>query len=196
MRKGNEKMLAEDYALVLDYMPKGHSASFKEEPLAQVLGERYFTMLEVVPKAELSVLERVYIGKEEREKVEFIRKRIDFNELTPNAQAEIENAIEKIIDSNKERFVGFFNNSSAITIRRHQLELLPSLGKKHMNDILRKREEKPFESFEDLRERVPLMPDPKKTLAKRILDELKEKDLKHYLFARPPKKKENIFRRR
>ncbi len=189
-------MLAEDFALVLDYMPKGRSTSFKEEPLAQVIGERYFTILEVVPKAELKVMERVYIGKDERDKIEFIRKRIDFSELTPNAQAEIENAIEKIIEADKKRFVDFFNNSSAITIRRHQLELLPSLGKKHMNDILREREVKQFESFEDLKKRVPLMPDPKKTVVRRILEELREKDLKHYLFARPPKKRDNTFRRR
>jgi len=189
-------MLAEDNALVLDYMPKGKSTSFKEEPLAQVLGEQYFTMLEVTPKEELKIMEKVYIGKEDRDKIEFIKKRIDFSELTSHAQSEIENAVEKIVDEDKERFIGFFNESTAITIRRHKLELLPSLGKKHMNDILGEREKEKFKSFEDIRKRIPLMPDPKKAVIRRIMEELKEKDLKHYIFARPPKRKDFGFRRR
>ena len=189
-------MLAEDYGLVLDYMPKGKSTGFKEEPLAQVLGERYFTLLEVLPKAELKIMERVYIGKEDRDKIEFIKKRVDSSELTSHSQSEIENAVEKIVDENKERFIEFFNTSTAITIRRHKLELLPSLGKKHMNDILGEREKQEFKSFEDIRKRIPLMPDPKKAVIKRILEELKEKDLKHYIFVRPPKRKDFGFRRR
>lgn len=189
-------MLVEDYALVLDYMPKGRSASFKEEPLAQVIGEKYFTLLEVVPKTDLKIMEKVYIGKEDREKIDFIRKRIDFSELTSNSQSELESAVEKIVEEEKQRFIDFFNNSTAITIRRHQLELLPSLGKKHMNDILKEREIKPFTSFEDIRKRIPLMPDPKKIIIRRILEELKEKDLKHYIFARPPKRRDQGFRKK
>ncbi len=181
-------MLVEDYALVLDYMPKGRSSSFKEEPLAHVLGERYFTLLEVVPKKEMEPFEKVYIGKDEREKVEFIKKRIEFTDLTSHAQSEIELGIEKIFEEDTKRFVDFFNDSRPITLRRHQLELLPSLGKKHMRDILNQREIKPFESFEDIRKRIPLMPDPKKIVIKRIMEELREKELKHYLFVRPPKK--------
>jgi len=189
-------MLAEDYGLVLDYMPTGHSTSFKEEPVAQILGEKYFTLLEVVPKSILNLLEQVYIGKDEREKIEFIRKRIDFADLTSGAQSELENAVEKVIEIDMKRFVDFFNTSTSITLRRHQLELLPSLGKKHMLGILDEREIKLFESFEDVKKRVPLMPDPKKIVMKRILEELREKDLKHYIFVRPPKKKDTGFRRR
>ncbi|MEM0360040.1 MAG: DUF655 domain-containing protein [Candidatus Diapherotrites archaeon] len=189
-------MLAEDYALVLDYIPKSRSTGFKEEASAQVLGEKYFTLLEVVPKTELKPLEKVYIGKEEREKIEFIKKRIDFSDLTPGSQAEIENAIEKIVEEDKARFVAFFNSSTPITLRRHQLELLPSLGKKHLKDILEEREKKPFESLEEIKKRIPLMPDPKKIIIKRILEELSDENQKHYLFARPPKKQRSNFRGR
>jgi len=48
--------------------------------------------------------------------------------------------------------------------------------------IINAREEKPFESFEDLKKRVHLMPDPKKLVFRRIIDELKEKD-KHKIFT-------------
>ena len=43
-------MKAEDYVVVLDFLPRGKGSSFKAEPLAQVLGLEYFTLLEVVPK--------------------------------------------------------------------------------------------------------------------------------------------------
>jgi putative nucleotide binding protein len=189
-------MLVEDYVLVLDYIPKSRSTGFKEETSAQVIGERYFTLLEVIPKAELKPLEKVYIGKDQREKIEFIKRRIGFSDLTSASQAEIENAVEKIIEDDKARFVGFFNTSTSITLRRHQLELLPSLGKKHLMDILNEREKKPFESFEEIKQRVQLMPDPKKIIVKRVLEELQDESLKHYLFARPPKKPHEDFRGR
>jgi len=65
----------------------------------------------------------------------------------------------------------------------HQLELLPGLGKKHMWEILDIRKEKPFESFNDIKKRVKLMPDPKKAIIKRILAEIQGKE-KHRIFVR------------
>ena len=48
----------------------------------------------------------------------------------------------------------------------HQIELLPGMGKKHMKEILEKREEKEFESFEDMKKRIPNLPDPEKAIKK------------------------------
>ena len=42
-----------------------------------------------------------------------------------------------------------------------------------MWEVIDARRGKPFESFEDLRERVKLLPDPKSIIVKRILSELK-----------------------
>ena len=77
----------------------------------------------------------------------------------------------------------FFNNAGPISTRMHQMELIPGIGKKHMWEIIETRREKPFESFEDLKERVKLIPDPKKAVIKRILDELDNKD-KYKIFVR------------
>ena len=184
----------EEYALVIDYMPRGKSISYKEESLAQLIGTEYFTLLEVIPKTELKTFEKVYVGKEEREKIQFIKKRIVFKELTSNAVSELQNSIEKIIDANTERFLDFYNKAGSITIRRHQLELLPGLGKKHLADLLNEREKQPFKSFEDIEKRVTLMPNPKGTLVKRIVKELEGEDIKHYLFVRPPKKEKSFTR--
>ena len=45
-----------------------------------------------------------------------------------------------------------------------------------MWDILEKRQEKEFESFEDIKQRVKLMSDPEKAIVKRIVEELKGED--------------------
>jgi len=100
-------MTNEEYAIVLDYMPKGKSSSFKENPIAQVVGTQYFTLLEVTPKKELKALETVYVGKEERDKIEFIKRRVEFKDLTSNAVAEIENAVIKIVKENEKKVFGF-----------------------------------------------------------------------------------------
>ena len=185
----------EEEAFVLDYLPKGRANSFKPEPIAQVLGKQFFSLLEVVPKKDLKAMETVYVGKDEREKIDFIKRRINFEQLTSTAIAELNRAIEKVVLDEKQRFLDFFNNARPITLRRHQLELLPGMGKKHMQDILKERQKKPFESFEELAKRVKLLPDPVKTIVKRIEMELEEENLNHYLFARPPVK-EHGFKRR
>lgn len=187
----------EEQALVLDYLPAGKPSSYKAEPIAQVIGTTFFTLLEVVPKSPLKQLDKVYVGKEARQEIDHIKKRVSFKELTSTAVSELDKAIEKIVDENAQKFVGFFNTSIPITIKRHQLELLPGLGKKHMLDILAERKKKPFESFQEIEQRVKLMPNPKTAVIKRIIEELEDEELKHYLFARPPAKKfEKDFRKR
>jgi len=185
----------EEFAIVLDYLPRGKSASYKTEPLAQVLGMQFFTLLEVVPKTELKILEKVYIGKDEREKISLIKRRIVAKEMTSTASGELEKAIEMIVAQDEKRFVDFFNTARPITIKRHQFELLPGLGKKHLFNILEARQKKPFESFRDIEERVPLMPNVAKTICKRIVEELECAEEKHFLFSRPPAQKREFDQR-
>lgn len=188
-------MQNEEEAIVLDYLPRGRGDSYKSEPIAQILGTRYFTLLEVVTRTSVQPLERVYIGKEKREKVEFIKRRISSKELTSNANAELEKAIQTVIEENRQKFLDFFNKSTPITIKRHQLELLPGLGKKHLLAILAEREQKPFESLEEIEKRVHLMPSIIPTIIKRIVEELSGEE-KHYLFVKPfveKKEFENTF---
>jgi len=181
-------MTAEEKALVLDYMSKGKPSAPKTEPLAQVVGKDYFTLLEVVPKTGvmLEVGEEVYVGKEERTKIELVKGRISFRDLTSNSLSELEEVITKIITSNKEKYLAFYNTSRAISLRRHQLELLPGMGKKHMLALLDEREKKPFTTLEDVVARVKGTPDPVKSIVKRVVEELEGCEDKHYLFVRPP----------
>ena len=191
-------MKVEEHAIILDFLPRGRSTGFKSEPVAQVMGIDYFTILEVVPKDGVSLKagEKIYVGKDERDKIDHIKRRIGFKELTINSVTELDKIIEQLVSDDEKKYVDFFNSSSAITIRRHRLELLPGLGKKHLFQILDERDKKPFESFDEIAERVSLMPNPKKLIVKRILEELKEKDdPRHYLFVRPPTQERERFPR-
>ncbi|NMA44253.1 MAG: DUF655 domain-containing protein [Candidatus Diapherotrites archaeon] len=181
-------MAAEEYAYVLDYLPTGKSSAATSEPLAQVIGQDHFTLLEVTPKPgiTLTIGEKIYVGKETREKVELIKGRIAHKDLTSVALSDLEEIIEKIIDQNSEKYIGFFNTSKSISLIRHQLELLPGLGKKHMLLALDEREKKPFENFEDVTKRVPGIKEPKKSIIKRIVEELEGPLDKHYIFVRAP----------
>ena len=180
--------LYEEYAYVLDYLQFGRPAPDKPRHLAlpsvQVIGETYFTLLEAEVRAgtQAALHERVYIGKDRREKINRIIGRIGYNDLTANAKAEVLSVLEELIGNQEQRFVAFFNNSQAITPRMHALELLPGIGKKSMWQIINARERKPFTSFKDIQDRTSVG-DPIKVIAKRILDELTGGE-KYRIFSR------------
>lgn len=184
----------EEYGIVLDYLPQGLPGDIlplhKRTPIAHVIGENYFSLLEVVPSTELSMYERVFIGKGKREKIERVKKRLRYNELSATAKGELKYIIEKIVSETEQKFVEFFNVSGPISIRYHKLELLPGLGKKLMNEILEERKKGPFESFNNIKERVPSIPDPKKMIINRIIGEMQEVDRYSIFVSRPPKEME------
>jgi len=94
--------------------------------------------------------------------------------------------VEKLVKENEPRFVNFFNNARPISTRLHQLELLPGVGKKHMWDIINERKKGEFKSFEDIRKRIKLMPDPVNAIIKRIMEELESNIVRYRLFVAGP----------
>jgi putative nucleotide binding protein len=183
-----ERDMREEQARVLDFMQSGKAFSHRAEPLAQLLGENWFTILEAQPKpgAIVAIGERVYIGKEEREKISLIKARIGYDELTQTAKNELPNAITAIIKEGEQRFITMINKAAPINIREHSLELLPGVGKKHLLAILKARNEKQFESFADITARVPLLQDPVKLIRDRIISELMGAE-RFYIFTKPYK---------
>ncbi|MCX6778279.1 MAG: DUF655 domain-containing protein [Candidatus Micrarchaeota archaeon] len=181
----------EEYGVVLEFLPYGRSTDTGREPLAQVVGETYFTLLEVVPKpkATLTAGERVYIGKDERDKIDHIRGRIEYDGLTSSARSELKPVLTMIVKTREQEFVNFVNRCGPVTIRLHQLELLPGVGKKHLIGLLDEREKKPFENFADINKRVPLMTDFSHIIVQRIEDEMLGKS-KYYILTRPPHRPE------
>ncbi len=179
--------LYEEYAYVLDILPHGRLGTrpYRRGALVQLVGEYYFTLLEATVKEDTTLRphDRVYVGKNTRDKVTYILGRVGYDEITTAAKTELEVVIEKIVLSREELFVKFFNTAQAITPRMHSLELIPGIGKKYMWQILDQRERRPFRSFEDLQERANI-PNPAKLLVKRILEELAGES-KYRLFTRP-----------
>ncbi|MGC9309503.1 MAG: DUF655 domain-containing protein [Candidatus Nanoarchaeia archaeon] len=169
-------MEKEEYAVVLDYLPYGYPLEKKMMPIAQAIGKKHFTLLQLVPRRGMSfeIGEEAYIGEGKREKVLYILGRLPRENLTETAKENLKDFIHKTVEEDEERFVAFFNNAQPVNTRVHQLELLPGFGKKHMKALLDERDVEDFKSFKDIEQRVPNIPDPKQAIEKRIMEELTE----------------------
>jgi len=174
----------EEQAIVIDYLPYGYPLEKKMMPIAQAVGKKNFTLLELVPRRgiKLEVGEEVYIGEGKRDKVYYILGKLQFNKISESAKNFLQSYIEKQVAENEKTFVEFFNNAQPINTRLHQIELLPGFGNKHTQAILEERTKKPFESFEELKKRISNLPDPKNAVVKRILEEIKGEE-RHFLFV-------------
>jgi putative nucleotide binding protein len=167
-------MAREENAIILEYLPNGYPLSKKMLPIAQAIGENNLILLELIPRKgiQLNLGEVVYIGEGKRDKIYYIKGRLHREKLTETAKKQLEEFIKDIVKKREKEFVNFFNKADAINKRTHQIELIPGMGKKHMQEILKQRKEKEFESFEDMKSRIPNLPDPEKAVEKRIFQEL------------------------
>ena len=183
-----QQRVREESAVVLDFLPHGYPfdprPSHKKTAIVQAIGKEHFILLELVPKKDvfLQPLQEVYIGEGKRDQIHHIIGRLPLERLSATAKNELDFVIKDLIHKSEKRFIEFFNKAQPLTTRMHQLELIPGLGKKHMWEILEKRDEKQFANFADIKERVKLMPDPEKAIMKRIILELSGKE-KHRIFV-------------
>ncbi|HKR74946.1 MAG TPA: DUF655 domain-containing protein [Candidatus Nitrosocosmicus sp.] len=165
----------EEYAYILDYIQNGKSSivRMREGVIIHAIGEEHLTLLELlgINNEKFSIGERVYIGKDGREKIVSVLGRLDYTHISQSAKNELPIVIEKIVNVNEKRFIDYFNSSQPMTPRVHSLELIPGIGKTYMKSILEEREKRKFESFLDLQERTGLRDAPK-LIAKRIYDEI------------------------
>jgi putative nucleotide binding protein len=179
----------EEHAVILDFLPNGYPTdtrpSHRKTAIALALGKNHFSLLELVPKREvfLQPNQEVYIGDGKRDQIHHINGNITIDKLTNAARQELEHVVKQIVENNSEKYIEFFNKAGPVSTRMHMLELLPGVGKKHMWEIIEARKDKPFESFEDIKNRVKLMPDPQKTIIRRILIEIEGED-KRKIFVR------------
>src|SRR5690606_2714339 len=172
----------------LDVLQKGHPDDprpvFKREPLVQGVGLDQFKLLEMVPKTlEIQIHESVYIGDGEREKIERVKRRISYDDLTQTARLELPFAVERIVKEKEPEFVQFFNKSISISPKLHMLHLLPGIGKKLMWEILEERNKKPFESYADINQRIKSLPHPEKMISSRVMEEIQDPSVKYHLFT-------------
>ncbi|MFP4523346.1 MAG: DUF655 domain-containing protein [Candidatus Nanoarchaeia archaeon] len=184
----NEKP-RETEAVILDFLKNGYSndarPSHMKTPIAQAIGKNNLALLELVPRKDifLQPYEEVYIGDEKRDRIHHVIGKIPLSKLSSTARAELDHVVKQIVQDKESEFIAFFNNSQPLSTRMHSLELLPGLGKKHMWEVVEERRAGPFTSYEDLKTRVKLIPNPQKLIVNRILKELEGSE-KYLLFVK------------
>ena len=165
----------EEFAYVLDSVPRGKSAIIKgrEGGIVQAVGEERLTLLELlaVEDEEFETGEKLKIGREGRSKIQSVFGKLAYDDLTSEAKAQLLGVVETVVKNNEARYVAYFNELQPLTPRLHGLELIPGVGKTFMKKIIELREKQPFTSFDDIQARVGLR-EPAKLVAKRIADEL------------------------
>ena len=187
----DKKAEREDVAYILDYLPYGRSDDprpmYQKKPLVQGVGEKHFVLMEMMPKENVAPRshDKVYIGEGDRPVIDHVKRRIIYTEISHAAQMELPSAIEKIVVTNEDKFLVFFNEAYPITTRLHMLELLPGIGKKLMWGIIDARKKGKFASFKDLVERVKGLHAPEKLVMNRVIDELKDDNIKYRIFTTP-----------
>lgn len=162
----------------------GGRQQYKHEPIVQAVGKNQFKLLELVPKVEsISINDEVYIGDKARDKIERVKRRIGYSDLTKTAKVELPFAVAGIVKDDEERYVAFYNNAVPISIKLHMLHLLPGIGKKLMQEILAERQKRPFTTFTDISERIKAIPHPEQMIVKRVLEEIEDPDIKYHIFT-------------
>jgi len=179
----------DDEAIVLDFLARGNPDAdrpqYRRSPVVYAVGEAGFTLWELAltDDADIAIADRITVTGDDRHPGIEAARTVDYQDLSGGAESELEYVVEELVEKYEQRFVDFYNDAQPITLRLHQLNLLPGIGKKLRNNILDERERKPFESFADVADRVAGLHDPKGIIVDRILEELREEDLKYRNFV-------------
>jgi putative nucleotide binding protein len=177
-------------AVVLDYLARGlpddDRSRYRQSPVAYAVDDRDFTLYELRLRdgSDLTIDDAVLLAPEaEREAVIEEVREIEYDALSGGARSELDYVVEELVEADEGRFVDFYNEAQPITLRLHQLDLLPGIGKKLRNSILDERKRRPFEDFDDVEERVSGLHDAQGTVVERILEEFSDEDLKYRNFV-------------
>jgi len=125
--RGDQPRKFEEIAYILEHLPYGHPKDtrplYRREPIVQAVGEDFFTLLELIPipGAQLKQGDQIAIGRWGRDKIDHVKRRIEYDELTQNAKDVLQGIVEELVMKNEKRFVSFFNNSGPVTTRMHSL---------------------------------------------------------------------------
>ncbi|MFB6132327.1 MAG: DUF655 domain-containing protein [Halanaeroarchaeum sp.] len=178
-----------EQAVVLDVLAHGRSDAdepqYRRSPVAYAVGEDTFALFEMTltDDADITIGDRVAIRPAFEEGIDRGRQ-VGYEDLTDGARSELEYVIEEIVEEQEERFVDFFNDAQPVSLRLHQLNILPGIGDKLRDSILDERKRQRFESFEQLESVIDGFHDPKGTITDRILEEIRDgEDLKYRLFV-------------
>lgn len=178
-----------EYGVVLDILPHGRSDAdepqYRRSPVVYAVGEDTFALYELTLEedADISIDDRVQIRPTFEDGLNRGRQ-VDYDDLSDGARSELDYIIEEIVEEKERDFVDFFNDAQPVSLRLHQLNILPGIGDKLRDSILDRRKRQRFESFDELESAVDGLHDPKGTITDRILEEIRDgEDLKYRLFV-------------
>lgn len=174
---------------ILDFLPAGRASDrgYSREPVAIAVGETELKLLEVVPRPGATLatgesLPLVPAAGGPPAKVDHVRRRIGYDELTTAARTELPEALAGIVRADPAKYLRVFNEAPAVSRRFHLLELLPGIGKKTMQLIVEERRRSPFASFAEIEARTHVKA-PETLIAGRIEEELRGAGDKYRLFV-------------
>ncbi|WP_211312083.1 DUF655 domain-containing protein [Halarchaeum salinum] len=175
-------------AVVLDVLRHGRSgddrAAFRRGQVGFAVGTEEFELYEflMADDSDVSIGDRVRVAPDADADLDRVST-VTYDDLSGGAQSELEYVVEELVEANPEPFLDFYNEAGAVSLRLHQLNLLPGIGDTLRDKILDERKRGPFESFADLADRVDGLHDPKEIIVERVLKELKGEDVKYHAFT-------------
>jgi putative nucleotide binding protein len=173
----------DEYAYVLEYLPYGLVETKDRRPSAVILTESLSLLLASLKKnAVVEAGKKVYIGEEKRDEIHHIIKRITPDKLSGAGTQILKDMVHKAVQDNEKKYVEILNTLGPVNVRLHALELIPGLGKKMTQKMVEERQKKPFESYEDIDNRLQLSSGISHEIEQRILEEIGETD-KYRIFT-------------
>ena len=177
-------------AVVLDYLPHGRSdddrPQYRRSAVGYGVDTEDFHLYEfaLADDGDASIGDEIAVGPADAwAEVDHVRA-IEYDDLSSGASSELDYVIDDLLADEADRFVNVYNEAGPVTLRLHQLNLLPGIGDKLRDSILEERKRRgPFESFEDVADRVDGLHDPEGVIRERIFEEIRGDDLKYRLFA-------------
>jgi len=153
--------------------------------LAYAVSVDRFTLYELnlSEDADISILDRVKIRPDFEEGIKRGRE-VDYGDLSDGARSELDYVVEDIVDEDEQRFVDFYNEAQPISLRLHQLNLLPGIGDKLRDNILDERKRSGPSRASRTSRSASTASTAREIIIERILDEMQEDDLKYHNFAR------------
>lgn len=181
----------DNWCMVLDFLPNGKEElpPHKRKPIAQVIGWEKFSLLEIVPRENItfSTRQKLFIGEGTRREVDHIERKIKFEWLTSLAKTEMSPIVIKIIKSNEEKYIKFFNNPPAVSLNRNILDSFPEISKANRNKILKALKTERFTCLRDV-EKAGAVDNIYEIVANQIIREI-SRQAEFYIFITPVIKK-------
>jgi predicted nucleic acid-binding OB-fold protein len=110
-----------------------------------------------------------------------LKRFIGYDQLSANEQLILSSVVQKYIESSPDSFIHSINNAPPLSLTKHSLELLPNVGKKTMQTIVKEIGSRKFDSLEDMKKRSGVGVN---VITERVIDEIKSDDEKYYMFLK------------